>query len=165
MPTNKQKSKQCQGGCDMDLSPDSGNSIPLFDILHVTVHSIPKDHQEARVMLLSVLMTCWIFLYPRPVQLRSFIFAVIWSFIEPFLTHLNKGIYFTSLGQFFGNLIYIPVLLDVYAYYLLDPTLYNSYLYVLLFPLNIWVLELVLGRLLILIYGRNIAWCYCWASD
>ena len=165
MTENKKKSTNCQGGCYMDLTPGSGNSIPIYDVLHVTVHSIPKDHQNLRILLLSILMTCWVFLYPRPIQLRSIIFAVIWTFVEPALTYLAYRRFFTSLGQFLGNLIYIPVLLDVYSYYFLDPTLYNTYLYVLLFPLNVWLLELVLGRLFVLIYGRNIAWCYCKASD
>ena len=53
--------------------------------------------------------------------------------------------------------MYIPFLLDVYGSWFLD----NKVVYIMLFPLNIWLLELVLGRLFVLILGRNVAWCYC----
>ena len=37
--------------------------------------------------------------------------------------------------------------------------------YVLLFPLNIWLLEIVLGRLIAAVHGHNVAWCYHDYSD
>ena len=150
----------------MDLSPKSDNSIPYFKFLHVTIHTIPNDeYRSARMFIPCALLSCWAMLYSRPVQLRSIIFAVFWTFIECFLVQLSKGYPYTSFCQFWGNLLYIPFLLDVYGYYLLQPGLYNSFLYVGLFPLNIWLLEIVLSQLFILVYGRNVAWCYCKESD
>ena len=81
----------------------------------------------------------------------------MWSVIEPGLVWLNNGAVYTSLAQLLGNLLYIPFLLDVYGSRFLD----NKVVYIMLFPLNIWLLELVLGRLFVLVLGRNVAWCYC----
>ena len=36
----------------------------------------------------------------------------------------------------------------------------NFIVYVLFFPVNIWLLEIVLNHLFRLIYGRNVACCY-----
>merc|ERR1711920_248203 len=61
-----------------------------------------------------------------------------------------------SWAQFWGNLLYIPLLLDAYL------TLFSGapLLGVVLFPLNVWLLEIVEGHVIIWVYGRNVAWCY-----
>merc|ERR1712137_1317334 len=41
----------------------------------------------------------------------------------------------------------------------------RSLLYVCLFPVNIWILEVVEEFIIKLIWGRNVAWCYCDYAD
>ena len=58
-------------------------------------------------------------------------------------------------------MLYLPVLLDVYGSFLDE----NMLLYILLFPLNIWLLEVVEGHLIMWTYGHNVAWCYLDYAD
>ncbi|ETV75300.1 hypothetical protein H257_10483 [Aphanomyces astaci] len=61
----------------------------------------------------------------------------------------------TTWAQFWANVVYTPVLL--YAYRAVVP---SAVLRVLLFPCNIWLLEILEGYTLMLLFGRNIAWTY-----
>ena len=47
-----------------------------------------------------------------------------------------------------------------YKYWTLQYPNLAQYFYVLLFPINIWLLEIILDGIFQLIYGRNVAWCY-----
>ena len=72
-----------------------------------------------------------------------------------------RGRGYTSVAQFAANLVYLPLLLDGYgALFLARPSLYIA-----LFPLNIWLLEVVVGLVLIWLYGHNVAWCYADYAD
>ena len=82
---------------------------------------------------------------PAPLPTRAFAFAA--------------G--YTSVAQFVANILYTPVLLDLYGTLLADKPL----LYVLLFPCNVWWLEVVVAYVLIWLYGHNVAWCYDDYSD
>merc|ERR1712039_912954 len=63
---------------------------------------------------------------------------------------------YTSAAQFMGNLLYIPVLLDTYGWLFEG----SPALYVLFFPLDVWLLEVVLHYAIVFIWGHNVAWCY-----
>jgi len=53
------------------------------------------------------------------------------------------------------NILYTPILL--FFYHALVPT---AFLRVILYPINIWTLEVVAGYILIFIFGYNPAWEY-----
>jgi hypothetical protein len=165
-PKHMKLRQPCHGGCFMDLSPKSGNSVPIGNFLHVTYHSIPKEYHLARFASVVVLMGIWLVFYPLPVKIRTFVAATLYTFIEYTFTTLNDGEGFTSFAQFWGNLLYTPVVLDVY-WALINPNegTFQKVVYVLLFPCNIWLLEIVLDRLYLIIHGRNVAWCYHEYSD
>eukprot|EP00389_Voromonas_pontica_P016424 GDKH01025669.1.p1 GENE.GDKH01025669.1~~GDKH01025669.1.p1 ORF type:complete len:212 (+),score=13.76 GDKH01025669.1:168-803(+) len=61
----------------------------------------------------------------------------------------------TTLAQFWGNVICLPVCLLYYHYFFRDPVWR-----ICLFPLNIWALELVQGYFFLAFFGRNVAWHY-----
>ena len=102
----------------------------------------------------------WIAAYDKGLKIRTFTVALIWTFIEYFLNWLSRGQGFTSLARFIGNLVYIPFCLDFYGWIWLARDKPAPILYVALFPLNMWLLEIVLSRAFKLVYGRNVAWCY-----
>ncbi|KAF9159520.1 hypothetical protein DFQ26_006428 [Actinomortierella ambigua] len=61
----------------------------------------------------------------------------------------------TTVHQFVMNIFYIPIL--VHGYHAL---IHNIYLRILLFPLNIWFLEIIEGYTIIYLLGYNAAWIY-----
>mmetsp|Transcript_29089 Transcript_29089/g.53019 ORF Transcript_29089/g.53019 Transcript_29089/m.53019 type:complete len:215 (-) Transcript_29089:66-710(-) len=61
----------------------------------------------------------------------------------------------SSFAQFWMNILYTPILLQFYR-----STISAAWLRVALFPLNIWLLEVVEGYALIALVGKNIAWSY-----
>lgn len=76
--------------------------------------------------------------------------------MEFIFTLLERGESYTSFAQFWGNLLYLPILLDIYT----NVLGHSPVAYVLCFPLNIWLLELVLGAVFTWVYGHNVAWNY-----
>ncbi|KAF9438910.1 hypothetical protein BGZ76_003270 [Entomortierella beljakovae] len=61
----------------------------------------------------------------------------------------------TTVHQYIMNVFYIPILIQGF-HALITPT----WLRVLLFPINIWVLEIIQGYTLIYLIGYNAAWSY-----
>lgn len=61
----------------------------------------------------------------------------------------------SSFAQFWANVMYTPILLFYYR-----SQIDNPFVRVLLFPLNIWLLEIVEGYVLMFLFGRNVAWEY-----
>eukprot|EP00971_Amphidinium_carterae_P056221 1109428-Amphidinium_carterae.1 len=61
----------------------------------------------------------------------------------------------SSFAQFWMNILYTPILLQLYR-----SIISEAWLRVALFPLNVWLLEIVQGYALIALVGRNIAWSY-----
>ena len=134
-----------------------------------------------RCLLVAAMLVAWFCCYPAATKVRSFAAAAVYSFIEFSFTTLQNGKGFTSFAQFWGNLLYTPILLDVYYDVIVSacgssdngpenappptPTMLAYVTYVLLFPVNVWLLELVLDRLFLVVYGRNVAWCYCTDTD
>jgi hypothetical protein len=160
MTSNKNKSAGealCTGGCNLNLNrKDSVHSVEINKIFHISYHSFPKKYNLARQILYYMIFIAWILFVPNPYKLRAIFGATAYSFIEYAFTFLNNGKAYTSFAQYFGNLIYVPILLDGYGFLFY----HNKYIYVLLFPFNIWLLEIVLDNIFQAIYGRNVAWCY-----
>jgi hypothetical protein len=75
-------------------------------------------------------------------------------YFRPFSKDRRAG--HTTWQQFYANILYTPILMDVYYYILADYWM----LRVLLFPINIWLLEIIVGYVLIFLYGYNPAWVY-----
>ena len=107
-------------------------------------------------------MCAWIFFYPNETKISAVVCSLVYSFIESAFTFFERGKSYTSAAQFGANLLYIPVLLDWYAWFFYP----FPAAYVLLFPLNIWILEIVEEWLIIrVVFGRNVAWTYKDYSD
>jgi hypothetical protein len=123
---------------------------------HVTFHTFPKRQKTLRWVVLLTLSACWIIFYPLAVKLRCITCAALYTCTEFAFTFLERGRPYTSFAQLFSNLLYVPVLLDWYGFVLQDQPI----AYVLLFPINIWVLEIIVGHFVICLYGHNVAWCY-----
>lgn len=128
-------------------------------VLHITCHPLKRD--PLRLAVFAALALGWIVLYPLDVKVRSFLCALAYSFSESGFTLFERGRQYTSLGQFLGNLLYTPVLLDAYGSWFGSSPL----AYILLFPVNIWVLEVIVGYLIIFLWGYNVAWEYSDYSD
>ena len=152
----------CHGGCTVRPNP----APKIGQALHVSVHAVPKG---PRRLLVAGLVLTWLFFYPLQLKLRALAAASAYTVIEWNFTRMSDGKAFTSLAQFWGNLLYTPVLLDAYWHLFFGgqsgggviPTI----LYVILFPFNVWLLEIVLDRIFVISYKRNVAWCYCTYSD
>lgn len=61
----------------------------------------------------------------------------------------------SSFAQFWSNIIFAPAILYLYRHIVPTPIIR-----VLLFPVNIWLLEICEGYIIMFIFGRNVAWEY-----
>ena len=162
---------KCHGGCDTKDSIHYARKS--FQCFHVSVHEIPFSSssqimRQVRLLTISLAFYLWYLFYPAPLQLRSLLAATTYTFIECTFTYFSDGKAFTSFAQFWGNLLYTPILLDMYWDFIFgqeEVTTPLALLYIVLFPINVWILEIVLDQWYLLIYGRNVAWCYCTYSD
>lgn len=148
-------------GCDgarRDVELPAGERArKLGRFLHISYHSIPCDRLRTwRFLGAGALSVAWMALYPRAMKLRCLACATAYSFTEASFTTFERGITYTTLAQYAGNLLYIPLLLDAYGWLLES----RPVAYVLLFPLNVWVLEVILGGLIRSVHGHNVAWNY-----
>ena len=151
---SRERVLKCYGG--------KKNAWPSCQLLHVTVHYFPVNdgYNVARYAACAALAAAWLLAYPSGARARSLAAALIYSIIEFTFTFGERGKPYTSAAQFAANLVYTPVLLDVYGSVILDGG-YHPLWYVLLFPLNIWVLEVVEGTAIMAFYqGFNVAWAY-----
>eukprot|EP00455_Lapot_gusevi_P007659 TRINITY_DN13268_c0_g1_i1.p1 TRINITY_DN13268_c0_g1~~TRINITY_DN13268_c0_g1_i1.p1 ORF type:complete len:174 (-),score=26.21 TRINITY_DN13268_c0_g1_i1:132-653(-) len=124
-------------------------------------------------VVLVICFSIWFYLTDIQVKICSIAFSSIYSCIEyswyscstelpngeviftPFASTCRKG--FTSFAQFWVNVLFVPIFVDCYYDWLLP----NSFwLQVILFPINIWTLEIVEGYFITWFYGRNVAWFY-----
>ena len=124
----------------------------------MTVHPVKETSSR---LLVGLLLLLWLVVYPSAMKLRCGLLALSYSFMEFCFTYFERGRAYTSAAQFGANLIYMPVLVDLYGYFLSD----SRFWYILLFPLNIWILELVQGSFISYIFGQNVAWCYADYAD
>ena len=83
--------------------------------------------------------------------LGSFIF----SLLEMSLYKIKDGYYFTSKEQFLMNMIFIPFMVEEYN------RIFSSFRFSpLLYPVNVWLFELIMGHFMIIYLGKNPAWSY-----
>lgn len=61
----------------------------------------------------------------------------------------------SSYAQFWSNVIFTPLILFLYRHMIT-----HAMLRVLLFPFNIWLLEIIEGYILMFLFGKNVAWEY-----
>lgn len=135
-----------------------GRAVVAGKLLHMTCHALPQCGRSlhGRQCILLGLGIVWLGLVPLPMKMRCLLGAAAYSGTEWWFTLLERGKGYTSVAQFIANLGYLPILLDGYGVLLKDwPNMY-----VALFPLNVWLLEIVVGHAIIAIYGHNVAWCY-----
>lgn len=122
---------------------------------------MPDPHfARTRRAFLLLCLCLWLLIYPLDAKLRCLLLSLAYSFVEYNFTFFERGKAYTSLAQFLANVVYMPVLVDLYGHFLQNPIFY-----VLLFPANIWLLEIVQGTAIHWIYGRNVAWCYADYAD
>ena len=135
-----------------------GKTSGTWQLLHITFHPVSQPRRRALLTLLSLV---WLVAYPAAMKLRCSLLALSYSFMEFSFTRFERGRAYTSAAQFGANLIYMPVLVDVYEHFFRQiPSCY-----ILLFPLNIWILELIQGLAISYIFGYNVAWCYADYAD
>lgn len=152
-------------GIPLPSSAAGIRSRKWFKLGHIQFHTIPQQLGVVALLLWSVV---WCACYSAERKALSFLGALAYTFAESTFTFFERGEPYTSFGQFFANLLYIPIMLDYFPLFLsiLPPLLPVPYLFVLLYPLNIWFLEVVEETFLIrTIYGRNVAWIYEDYSD
>mmetsp|Transcript_24761 Transcript_24761/g.66805 ORF Transcript_24761/g.66805 Transcript_24761/m.66805 type:complete len:123 (-) Transcript_24761:279-647(-) len=109
----------------------------------------------------AMLAAVWLVLYPWKLKLMTIMAATAYSFTESMFTFGERGAPYTSVAQYWANLIYSPILLVAYGRYLRD----HHVLYVFLFPANVWVLEVIVQALITAVHGRNVAWTYLDYTD
>ena len=115
----------------------------------------------SRYLAIILASACWLLYVSAATKLRSVLAALAYSLTEfgftRFLERGGEG--YTSAAQLFANVLYAgPILIDGYATLL--PPHEQPLLYILAFPLNIWLYEGLLGSALVWVYGKNIAWRY-----
>jgi hypothetical protein len=92
----------------------------------------------------------WIYFTPFFLKLLSFYFSIGFAVVEFFFTGLIKNNKlclqefsltkcYTTLPQFYANLIYIPLLITINDYF-------DFPYYLLIFPFNVWLCEIIVGN-------------------
>jgi len=66
----------------------------------------------------------------------------------------------SSFAQFWSNVVFAPLIMHGYRSLLAGTTLPFRLARVALFPFNIWGLEIVEGYVIMMVFGRNVAWEY-----
>eukprot|EP00658_Telonema_sp_P-2_P026591 TRINITY_DN20752_c0_g1_i1.p1 TRINITY_DN20752_c0_g1~~TRINITY_DN20752_c0_g1_i1.p1 ORF type:complete len:267 (-),score=54.61 TRINITY_DN20752_c0_g1_i1:189-989(-) len=140
----------------------TNRSVRAGKLFYFQLHTWPDEGYYTSLSIQLVLLGFWLCFYPLHWKLRSFVIACVYSLIESCFTLLERGSCYTSGAQFWGNLLYVPVLLDGYGWLLQDM---SPALYVVLFPVNVWILEMVMELVFRQVYGRNVAWSYLDYSD
>jgi hypothetical protein len=138
-------------------SPHALRSVKLGQIGHISYHSIPYTSGLCALLFLAAIWSQ----YPLSTKITTLVVSFLYSFQEFTFTFFERGRSYTSLGQLLGNLVYTPILLDCYPLVLTRLGLDGPVFFVLLYPVNVWILEVVEDLFIIKpIYGRNVAWCY-----
>eukprot|EP00930_Biecheleria_cincta_P003001 TRINITY_DN103942_c0_g1_i1.p1 TRINITY_DN103942_c0_g1~~TRINITY_DN103942_c0_g1_i1.p1 ORF type:complete len:241 (+),score=24.50 TRINITY_DN103942_c0_g1_i1:206-928(+) len=138
-------------------------SRQIGSILHLRVHSIPSRGCDFSIRFGALLIAAmvWTTVFSRALQLRCVVCALLYSFSESAFTLGERGVAYTTLAHFVGVILYTPILLDGYAELLSD----HPVAYVACFPLNVWLLELLVGLGIVWMHGHNVAWCYADYAD
>lgn len=151
----------CQGRCIHAC--DHQRSV----LGHVTIHHIPRKRSTFSAYGLPALFLLLWWQYSVAVKMRSIIVATVFTVMEYYFTWYTSGQSYTSFAQFWANLLYAPIMLDYY-HILVQNVAWGrnpAALYILMFPANVWVFELIFSMVFTLVYTRNVAWCYCDHAD
>lgn len=145
------------------LRVDERRSRQTGSIVHLRVHSIPGRGRDLSIRVGALLFAAmlWAIAFSRALQLRCLVCALLYSFSESAFTLGERGVAYTTLSQFVGVLLYTPILLDGYA----ELFCKHPVAYVACFPLNVWLLELLVGLGITWMHGHNVAWCYADYAD
>jgi hypothetical protein len=121
-----------------------------------------------------ILAYIWFNHYDMATKLRSICYATMYSIIEyswyatttlqpdgslkftPFAKTCRKG--FTTWAQWFCNVLYTPIMIDIYFHFF-EFSLLGYLLGFTLFPFNIWIAEFIMGYYLLLVWNTR-AWEY-----
>merc|ERR1712137_865288 len=161
-----------QSSCAIERKPPSHEQYSF--IANVKLLKLPGW------LLMSVLTLIWISLTHSQTKLECFICSLTYSFIEwtwYTFTHQKDGVVrlvpfghrgrpgFTSVEQFIGNLLYLPIgmhgYLELFPVEGLEPySICMTILRISLFPINIWLLEIIQDGIMKLLLGFNPAWNY-----
>ena len=150
------------------VQSDSERAWQTGRFIHMTHHAMPDNGYLAyRYSTVGSLAAWWLLLYPLALQVRCVACALLYSWMEYAFTSVERQQSYTTVAQFGANLLYVPILLDAYSW-LWRMLVQGGVLhvanegvaYVLCFPLNVYMLELVQDELLVALYGFNVAWCY-----
>ena len=131
-----------------------GLAVVLFLNLRFGMADFARWSFASSELELTSVVFFWLYFYDPPTQLRSLLAATAYTFIEYIFTGYENSDNFTSFAQFWGNLLYTPILLDVYWSVVVGssdggmPSALQAMSYVMLFPFNVWLLEIVLEILL-----------------
>jgi len=123
----EQRSKALQS------SNSRGNN--LGRVVHMTIHSIPADNRLIRCLLFLGYLAVWL-AYPLSMKITTIIIALVYSCIEFTFTTIERDGGFTTFAQFFANLLYIPILLEVYPRVVGGLVGSSDVIYVVLFPVS-----------------------------
>merc|ERR1711871_1643845 len=137
--------------------------VARYKFLHVTVHCLPEDDERTwlKKLTLLILLAVWVCLFPLDLKLRTLVAASAYTVTESMFTYMERGLAFTSFCQFYCNLLYLPILLDGYGHFMGN----RPFLYIACFPLNVYLLEIVVGYYCMWLHGFNAAWCYSDYND
>jgi hypothetical protein len=140
-------------------------SVKMGQIGHISYHSIPSSTGWVGLLVLGLLFGKSP-LHNAEMKLVGLVGAFLYTLAESAFTKVERGESYTSLAQFLCNVVYMPILLQLYPAALSSLGLSAPVYFVLLYPLNIWVLEILQHTfILIPIWGRNVAWCYLDYAD
>lgn len=113
-----------------------------------------------------VLWTCWCWYTSSREKIQSLVYATLFSGIEACWYRVRKGCFWTSWQQHYTLLLFSPLLFTTQEtrgargaesqLWLLDASAN-----IFLFPLKVWLFEIIAGYYLQLLYtGKNPAWTY-----
>ena len=129
------------------------------------------SHKLGKIIIPIIGILLWLFLSNNNDKMFGLIISIFFILTEfnftaattidkngvyqptPLKYNIHKG--HTSWEQFWANILYIPVVFPLYYKYIKSP-----FLRVILFPIFVWLMEIIEGYSLMGMYGYNPAWSY-----
>ncbi|AYV79556.1 MAG: hypothetical protein Faunusvirus22_7 [Faunusvirus sp.] len=110
---------------------------------------------KSKLISLITILTIWLLFLTRERLYLCIFGASFYAIIELLWYKYNEKKYFTTVEQYIGNVIYMPVMIDLYIYMICDRNMR-----IVLFPINCWLFEIIFGYYLIYLFRHNKAWRY-----
>jgi hypothetical protein len=121
-----------------------------------TTHALPLQGRPVRYVVMAVLVLIWFLLFGFTTKCVGIFHSTVYSAVEFIFCRFKYGEFYTTAVQWFLNVLYLPFL-HLYCFPYLE---HSMLLFTLVFPLQVWLLEIIQGYLLIWFYGHNVAWSY-----